>query len=226
LKSEVGYLDDSAFNLECIELVLRDDFNVIPFTQPELFLGSLLSHSYSAILLDVNMPIMDGFEVFEKILQHPSYNGCPILFLSSDLSAENRIKSFTLGAVDYMGRDISPEEMLLRVKSKIQFFKKHRSIIEFGPLKVNLTLLKAQLNGQDVPLTFIELKILCKVLRAYPEPVPRDMLIDNVWRGAHVLDATIHTHVFNLNSKLASFDHEIQMYRNVGIQLVPREEKA
>ncbi len=221
--TEVGYLDDTVSNLECIELVLKDEFKVVSFHHPEKFLESLASHSYSAILLDVNMPILDGFEVFEKVVQHPSYNGCPIIFLSSDVSADNRIKSFTLGAVDFMSRDISPEEMLLRIKSKIQFFKKHRSIIEFGPLNVNLTLLKARLNGKDVPLTFIELKILCKVLRAYPEPVPRDVLIDNVWRGAHVLDATIHTHVFNLNTKLEEFDHEIQMYRNVGIQLVPRE---
>lgn len=222
MKTEIAYIDDSPLNLECIQTVLDEEFVTNTFTRADDLFKSLSGHSYSAILLDVHMPMMDGFEVYEKLIQNPDYNGCPILFLSSDTSTEARMKSLLLGAVDFMGRDISPDEMLARIKSRIQFFKMHRSIIEFGALKVNLTLLKAYLNNVEVPLTFIELKILCKLLRCYPDPVTREALVDNVWRGSHVLDATIHTHVFNLNTKLENWDHEIEVQKNVGVLLAPK----
>lgn len=224
MKPEIAYIDDSPLNLECIQTVLAEEFSTLTFTRPDSFFESLSQHSYSAILLDVHMPIMDGFGVYEKIVQNPAYNGCPILFISSDTSFEPRMKSLVLGAVDFMDRDTSPDEMVARIKSKIKFFKQHRSIIEFGPLKVNLTLLKTYLNNAEIALTFIELKILCKLLRNYPDPVSREALVDNVWRGAHVLDATIHTHVFNLNAKLSEWDHEIQVQKSVGVLLAQKEE--
>ncbi len=225
MKSAVAYVDDSQINLDVIETILSTDFAVSTFPKPSLFLDHFPKTSFSAILLDIHMPSIDGFELYDKIIQHAHYNGCPILIISSDTSHTLRIRSLELGAVDFMDRATSPDEMIARVKSKIQFFKKHRSIIEFGPLKVNLTLLKTYLNNHEVPLTFIELKILCFVLRNYPDPVSKDVLVDNVWKNVQVLDATIHTHVFNLNAKLEKWDHEIQMIRNKGIQLVPREEE-
>jgi DNA-binding response OmpR family regulator len=174
-------------------------------------------------MVDIHMPTLDGFELYEKIVAHPHYNGCPVLFISSDDSDQARIRSFILGAVDFLNRDINPEEMIARVKSKIQFFQKHRSIIEFTNLRVNLTLLKAYLNNQELKLTFIEFKILCLVLRNYPDVVTKDQLIQQVWRTDHVLDATIYTHVSNLNSKLDDWDYEINGLKTKGVQLQKKE---
>jgi DNA-binding response OmpR family regulator len=223
MKSEIAYLDDSPQNLECIDLLLRDDFVTSTFMRSEDLIDSFSKRYYSAILLDIHMPQMDGFEVYEKVVQLPTYNGCPILFISSDTSSEARMRSLELGAVDFIDRMTSPEEIVARIKSKIQFFKKHRSVIEFGALKINLTLLKTYLGSVEIPLTFIELKILCRLLRCYPGPVMRDALVETVWRGVHVLDATIHTHVFNLNTKLSAWDHEIQVQKNVGVLLTAKE---
>jgi two-component system response regulator VanR len=166
------------------------------------------------------MPEMDGFSLYEKIIEHPHYNGCPILFISSDDSDSARIKSFMLGAVDFLNRTINPDEMIARIKSKILFFQKHRSIIEFTNLRVNLTLLKAYINDTELPLTFIEFKILCLVLRSYPDVITKDQLIQHVWRTDHVLDATIYTHVSNLNSKLGDWDYEINGLKTRGVQLM------
>ena len=219
MKAEIAYVDDTVLNLECIKTILEQDFSVQTFQKPENFLDTFSSFSYAAILVDIHMPSLDGFGLYEKIVAHPHYNGCPVLFISSDDSDQARIKSFVLGAVDFLNRDINPEEMIARVKSKIQFFQKHRSIIEFTNLKVNLTLLKAYLNNDELKLTFIEFKILCLVLRNYPDVVTKDQLIQQVWRTDHVLDATIYTHVSNLNSKLDDWDYEINGLKTKGVQL-------
>jgi DNA-binding response OmpR family regulator len=220
LKSEIAYIDDNKLNLECIQTILASDFEVYLFSKPDEFLNQFENSSLATILVDIHMPEMDGFTLYEKIIEHPHYNGCPILFISSDDSDSARIKSFMLGAVDFLNRTINPDEMIARIKSKILFFQKHRSIIEFTNLKVNLTLLKAYINDKELPLTFIEFKILCLVLRSYPDVVTKDQLIQQVWRTDYVLDATIYTHVSNLNSKLGDWDYEINGLKTRGVQLM------
>lgn len=223
MKSEIAYIDDSKLNLDCIKAIFERDFQVQLFQKPDTFLSKFPKSSYACILLDIHMPIMDGFTLYEKVIEHPNYNGCPILFISSDDSDASRIRSFALGAVDFIGRDTNPDELIARVKSKILFFQKHRSIIEFGTLRINLTLLKTYLNNKELPLTFIELKILFHLLKNYPDAVSKENLVEHVWRTSHVLDATIYTHISNLNGKLEGWDHEVQTVKNKGVQLVKKE---
>lgn len=220
MKAEIAYIDDNKLNLECIQTILSSDFEVYTFNKPNDFLDQFENSSLVTILVDIHMPELDGFSLYEKIIEHPHYNGCPILFISSDDSDSARIKSFMLGAVDFMNRTIGPDEMIARIKSKILFFQRHRSVIEFTNLRVNLTLLKSYLNDKELPLTFIEFKILCHVLRSYPDVITKDQLIHQVWRTDHVLDATIYTHVSNLNIKLNEWDFEINGLKTRGIQLM------
>lgn len=222
MKSAIAYVDDNELNLDCVKTILEQDFNIEIYSKPESFLEVYDHSSFSAILVDIHMPTMDGFTLYEKIIEHPHYNGCPILFISSDASDTARIKSFVLGAVDFLNRVINPDEMIARIKSKILFYQKHRSIIEFSNLKVNLTLLKAYINNEELPLTFIEFKILCLVLRSYPDVVTKEQLVQQVWRTDHVLDATIYTHVSNLNSKLEEWDFEINGLKSRGVQLMKK----
>ncbi len=223
MRRNLAYIDDSTQNLDCIALIMQDQFNVTTYSDPQHFLADISSRDYQVMLVDIHMPKMDGFLLYEKIIEHPRYSGCPIIFVSSDDSDTNRIKSFTLGAVDFLCRQMSPTEMVTRVNSKLMFFEKHRSIIEFENLKVNLTLLKGYINGAELKLTFIEFKILCHSLRNYPDLIPKDALIDYVWPNGHVLDATLYTHISNLNSKLTSWTHEVEMVRNKGLRLTKRK---
>ncbi|HXH29730.1 MAG TPA: response regulator transcription factor [Bacteriovoracaceae bacterium] len=221
MKGGIAYIDDDQANLECIRTLLKIEYDVDTYLKPEDFLKDY--HRYSAILIDVHMPAMSGFELYEKIIEHEDYNGCPILFISSDDSDANKIKSFSLGAVDFVDRRTSQMELIARIKSRILFFQKHRSLIEFSYLRINLTLLKAYINNEELPLTFIEFKILCLVLRNYPEVITKVQLVEQVWKTGHVLDATIYTHVSNLNGKLGKWDYEINGLKSRGIQLVKKD---
>jgi DNA-binding response OmpR family regulator len=224
-KSRLAYIDDNQNNLEYIGLVLENDFEVETFNDPLKFLSHFPQTSYKAILVDIHMPSIDGFSLYEKIIENSNYNGCPLIFISSDDTNENRIRSFSLGAVDFLSRMMTPVEMLTRVRSKIAFFEKHRSIIEFGSLKLNLTLLKAYLEDEELKLTFIEFKLLCHFLKTYPSSSSKEELVDKIWSNGLVLDATIYTHIFNLNAKLVNWDHEVITERMKGTLLVKKEAK-
>ncbi|MES2528950.1 MAG: response regulator transcription factor [Bdellovibrionota bacterium] len=220
MKYEIACVDDSKLNLDCIVTILEQDFHVHPYLKQDVFLSELPKKKFDCIMLDLHMPEGDGFSLYEKIMNLPGFNGCPIFFISTDDSQETRIKSLSLGAVDFISRSVPPMELLARVKGKMKFFQSHRSITEFDGLKINLTLLKTFLGNQEIPLTFIELKILTLALRHYPDSLSKEMITEHVWKGTTVQDATIHTHVFNLNNKLANWTYEIQIAKGIGAQLI------
>lgn len=222
MSPRIAYIDDSIDNLEVLQIILDKYFQVETFQDPIQFLEIYPTTSYAAIIVDIHMPNINGFSLYERIIESLHYNGCPILFLSSDDTDEARIRSFELGAVDFMSRELLPAEIVSRVTSKIKFFEKHRHIIEFGDLRMNLTQLKTYLKGHELPLTFIELKMLSLLIRNYPDIVPKEQIIDQVWKKALVLDATLYTHVSNLKIKLKDWDHEIQSVKSKGLQIVKR----
>lgn len=218
-KKTIAYIDDNPANLECVGMILQHNFELITFDNPSAFLKAFNKSSFEAILLDIHMPQIDGFTLYEKIIEHRGYNGCPILFISSDDSHLNRIRSYELGAVDFLSKDVSAEELVARIRSKIKFFEEHRSIIEFGSLRINLTMLKTYIEGKEVPLTFIELRLLTLLLRNYPDCIPKEKVLEFIWRNVHVSDNNLHTHIFNLNTKLSDWGYTIQIKRQ-GLQIV------
>ena len=223
MRSDIALIGDKAEELHSIQRSLPNSFALNSFGSPELLLSSFSSNSYSALLINVHHG-HHAFEWFDKIMEHPSYNGCPILFLSSDETEELRIKSFELGAVDFINLNVHPDELQARLNSKIKFFKHHRAILEFEGLKINLTFLKATLQDNDLGLTYLELRILVNVLKSHPHPIGKETFIQQIWRKPVVLDATLHTHLFNLNSKLKDWGHELVKVKNHGLQLVPKTE--
>lgn len=220
MRYEIACIDDSQMNLDYMATLMAKDFSVQTWTSQKSFLEELSHKKFDCILLDIHMPEGDGFSLYEKILAHPAFIGCPIFFISTDDSEAQRIRSLSLGAVDFISRSVPPEELLARIKGKLKFFQSHRSIIEFDGLKINLTLLKTFLGEKEIPLTFIELKLLTQLLRNYPDSLSKETIVESVWKGTAVQDATIHTHIFNLNNKLAAWDYEVHAARGVGLQLV------
>jgi len=220
---KLACVDDSQDNLECMKLMLGSAFDVHTYSDPDEFLNCFLTTNYNAILLDVNMPAISGFSLYEKIIEQPKYNGCPIFFISSDDTEVNRIQALTLGAVDFLHRDLTPEEMLLRIQSKILYFEKHPTVLELRELKLNLIQLNATLMNHSFKLTFTEFKLLYNLLKEYPQILTKEEVIERVWGKTSVSEATIYTHVFNLNSKLKLWSHEIVIERLKGIKLVIKE---
>ena len=219
MKQRLAYVDDSKDNLDCMKLILAKNYDVKTYQNPFKFLASFKPDYFSAILLDIHMPVLDGFSLYEKIIEKDGYNGCPIVFISSDVSDASRIKSFDLGAVDFIDRHLGYVEVASRLDTQINFFHKHRRIVELGNIKLNLTLLKAYVDDREIKLTFIEFKLLNFLIKSFPDPIHKDTLMEAVWFDTHVLDATIYTHTFNLNTKVADWDYEVVTERSKGTLL-------
>lgn len=121
-KANVLLVDDKPENLLALETVLADlGQNLVRATSAREALKFLLLEDVALILLDVQMPGLDGFELAELIRERERTQNTPIIFVTANTDNEDfKFKGYSLGAVDYLTKPIDPEIL----KSKVGFFSK------------------------------------------------------------------------------------------------------
>ena len=211
MKWTLIYFDDQVQNIEAYKEFLSDKFNVIGSNDPRLLNTLLHDNNPHIILLDVHMPFIDGHALYKNIVDHPLYNGCPIIFISGDQSDENKLRSYEKGGIDFLPRDLTPEEVAIRLENKVKFFLQMSTKLELGNLMMDVRTMKASVDGQSADLTLLELRLLSNILRSYPEPLTRGDLILKVWGNDSVKPGTINTHLTNLKPKIEAWDHQIKV---------------
>jgi signal transduction histidine kinase len=103
--------------------------NLIEARSGEEALGMLMEHDCALILLDVNMPGMDGFETASLIHQHPRFEKTPIIFVTAvNVSDMDRLRGYKLGAVDYVMVPVIPEIMRSKVSVLVELYRKRREL--------------------------------------------------------------------------------------------------
>jgi two-component system OmpR family response regulator len=180
------------------------------------------------VILDINMPRMNGIEVCRRLR---SQSDLPILFLSSRDDEIDRVLGIELGADDYVTKPFSPREVVARVQailrragSKPSQVERSDGAFQRGRLSLDVEGWRASWGGEEVSLTVSEFGIL-RALAASPNRVlTRDALIDRLHGpGFAITDRTIDSHVRNLRSKFAQaggFDL-VETRAGVGYQLGP-----
>lgn len=210
MKFQLLYFDDQISNIECYQSMLQDHFVVHGHTDNSTYDKFLKAHKPHAILLDLHMPIYDGFVLHDKIINSEDYNGCPIFFISGDLSDEVRLKTIQTGGIDFFNRQINEEELKLRLTNKIRLFLQGDTIIDVGNLRLDTHSFSIYLNDKPTDLTLFELRILSCVLRRMPDGIPKLELKEQIWGSANTT-GKMHVHLSNLKLKLRAWDHEIKI---------------
>jgi len=119
IKQTILIVDDIKENLDVL-VGLLNKYDLIPSLDGKTALKILKDESIDLILLDIMMPVMDGFEVCTRIKQNPKTHNIPIIFLTGKNSQEDIQKGFELGAVDYISKPFEPNELLIRVKTHLE----------------------------------------------------------------------------------------------------------
>ena len=159
------------------------------------------------IVLDINMPRMDGLEVCRRVRADSQV---PILFLSSRDDEIDRVIGIELGADDYVVKPFSPREVVARVMAILRRVaapappQPAAATIAQGLLRLDMDGWRANWADVEVPLTVTEFSIL-RLLAAMPAKVfGRDAIIDRLHGpGFAVTDRTIDSHIRNLRAKFA-----------------------
>jgi two-component system sensor histidine kinase/response regulator len=128
-------VDDNPQNLQVLGKILMENNYKIEFsTSGQAALEWIKTKQFDLILLDINMPGMDGFEVCRRIRANPDMNNVPVIFLSADTERNSILKGFELGAQDYVTKPFDSRELLVRVRTHLKLKDSLEKLEKFNKL--------------------------------------------------------------------------------------------
>ncbi|MBF44799.1 MAG: DNA-binding response regulator [Flavobacteriales bacterium] len=212
-------VDDEEDILEFLSYNLRaEGYDVIVADNGVLAIEIAKQQQPSLIILDVQMPDMDGITTCEKIREIPSLKETVVSFLTARSEDYSQIAGFEAGADDYITKPIRPKVLVSRVKALLKrrgITQDTNSIIELGDIVIDKEKHLTTYKGQEVIFAKKEFKLL-KLLISKPGKVfTREEILEKVW-GSDIIvgDRTIDVHIRKLREKLA--DHYVKTVKGVG----------
>lgn len=186
-------------------------------------LNKLRRNYYDLIVLDVNLPKIDGLALLSKIREEGS--DIPVLVLSARSQRDDITQGLKMGADDYLVKPFGIEEFILRVKAILRRTKPVSEEIKkltCGPISMDLERHLVTLNNESVELSATEFSLLEALLNRSGKVVKKEVLLSEVW-GVDFPSSTtvVETYISYLRRKLHQDGYEgIKTVRGVGFQLL------
>ena len=219
-----------------IRLLLIDDDPKLPSLLQAFFLDHdvVLTHavdgmrglellsreSFDGVLLDVSMPVMNGFEVLKKLR---AKHNLPVIMLTARGDETDRVVGLEMGADDYVPKPFAPRELLARVRAVMRRSQAltPSDSLSAGRVRVALPSRRAWVAETLVELTGLEFDLLVALLRRKGRVLSRETLLEEAGRGEFVVtDRTVDVHVSHLRQKLLDTDAQlIKTIRGIGYML-------
>jgi two-component system sensor histidine kinase/response regulator len=128
-RDQIIAVDDQPENLKLLEDMLRQRGYVVrSFPRGRLALAAASQHPPDLILLDINMPEMDGYEVCERLKADRRLAGIPVIFLSALNESEDKVRAFRSGGVDYISKPFQVDEVQARVETHVRLHRLQRAL--------------------------------------------------------------------------------------------------
>src|SRR3984893_13988301 len=155
-------VDDTPANLQVLAGMLKDrGYKVRPVPSGKLALLAAKAHPPDLILLDINMPEMNGYEVCECLKADDQLKGIPVIFISALTEQLDKVKAFAIGAVDYVTKPFQMEELHARVETHLKLRRLQIELEEYSRhLELARDRLKRDLElARDVQRGFLPLRL-------------------------------------------------------------------
>jgi two-component system alkaline phosphatase synthesis response regulator PhoP len=204
-------VDDDAKIVRLVRTYLeREGFSVVTAVDGPAALDAIETHRPALVVLDLMLPELDGRAVIRAVRRDDEAAATPIIILSARGSTLDRIAGLEDGADDYLPKPFSPAELVLRVKSILRRSApattdaQRRPALVQADIVVDTDRYEVTRNGEPIPLTRVEFRLLQAILEADGRVLTRDQLLDAVYgrEQAEILDRTVDVHVGRLRDKL------------------------
>lgn len=180
----------------------KGNFPVSVAANGEIGLQMAYENPYDLLLLDVNLPKMDGFSICKEVRR---YSDVPIMFITARVNEEDVLKGYALGCDDYIIKPFALPVLFEKVKALIKRSKGlvRSSVLTAGTLTLNPNNGIVISDGDEVDLTAKEYKILKFLLENKNIVISRTKLIDKLWGYDSNVDIRVlDTHIKNLRKAL------------------------
>lgn len=209
-------LDDEVAIADLVkEIFQAEGMKAHAYYDPKRALEAVRSEKFDLAIVDIMMPVMDGYEFCRALRQ---ISDVPVVFLSAKDEETDIVVGFALGADDYVVKPFKPRELVARVKARLRHTAAQSEkpdpavdggdVLEAQGIVVDTKAHEAFLHDVALSLTPKEFAILCELLIRKGEPVPSAMLYEHCWQEAPDASSanTIMVHIRHLRTKLAKVD--------------------
>lgn len=201
--SKIIIIEDTEKIREELEIFLvRYGYEVVALTNFENIINDTLKEEPNLILLDINLPITDGYYICREIRKN---SDVPIIVVTSRNYEMDELMSINLGADDFITKPFNTQILLARIESILRRVQgsNNRDTITYNDLKLNLLNGSITYNDHTAELTKNELKILSCLIKNKGKIVSRDDLMDFMWNAdIFVDDNNLSVNVTRLRKKL------------------------
>jgi two-component system alkaline phosphatase synthesis response regulator PhoP len=228
--TKILLVDDEADILEFLKYNLeQENFEVLVSTDGKDALKKI-SHNPDVIVLDIMMPEMDGFELYQQIKKNEKYQDIPIIFLTAKSGETDEIKGLDLGASDYIQKPISPKKLIARIKSNLRKInvadiknKESKELI-IGPLIIDVDQFIVKVDNKKKFFPRKEFQLLYFLASNPGKVMNRETLLKEIWgNDVFVIDRTIDVHIRKVREKLGKHSEIIETIKGVGYRFKQNE---
>lgn len=172
-------------------------------------------HDYDIALLDVMLPGMDGFALFEIVRSYE----IPVIFLTAKDDINSKIQGLQGGAEDYIVKPFDMLELMVRMEKVLERTKKLGDVIRILDVEINFLEHSVRKNGEEVLLKPMEFDLLCVLARNKNIAISREELLRRVWGVDYLGETrTVDVHIGQLRKKLSLSDN-IKTVSKMGYRL-------
>ncbi len=198
-------------------LIIEDDQRLLENTQAQFIkagfgvdiaataeegLSLLDVNEYDSIMLDINLPDGNGFEICERVRKEE--NTTPIIIMTARDAVSDKIKGLDLGADDYVLKPVDSQELIARVKALIRRnSKKPLPVLTIGDLEIDTQTRRVIRAGEEIELPSKEFAVLELLARHSDEVVTRSMLMEHIWGSDfETFSNVVDVYIRNLRRKV------------------------
>ncbi len=220
-KSRLLIVEDERSLAEVLQYNLeKEGFEVMTAADGQDGVRKAQAHTPDLVVLDLMLPIIEGFEVCRILRSDAKTQNIRILMLTARSEEVDEIVGFNMGADDYVTKPFKIKPLVHRIKALLRrdaSAEQARDVINAGGIEIDRINHSARADGQDLHLTPTEFRLLWTLARQPGRPFGRNELMDRC-RGedANALERTIDVHVRSLRQKLEQRADLIETVRGVG----------
>lgn len=221
MKNKILLVDDERDIVEFLQYnLIHEGFDVVIAYDGKEAL-SKISSKPDLIILDIMMPVLDGYEVCRRIRDTKGFENTPIIFLTAKAGEYDEILGLELGASDYIQKPISPKKLIARVNSNLRKSEDKgeaaKAKIEIGPLVIDREQYIVYINGKEKIFPRKEFELLYYLANNPGKVFSRDALLKDVWgTDVFVVDRTVDVHIRKIREKLDRNFDLIETIKGVG----------
>jgi two-component system, OmpR family, alkaline phosphatase synthesis response regulator PhoP len=198
--SDIGFI--IRLNLE------REGYGVTLFEHGQEGLTAVQRGGFDFVILDLNLPDLDGFTICRELRREPQTQVIPIMMLTARGSERDRVTGLELGADDYLSKPFSVRELVARVAAilrRTRLPSEESSRYQDGEISIDERSFRVHKHGTEVKLARKEFELLWLLVRHKSSVISRERILSEVWHMSDEVETrTVDVHIRNLRKKIGA----------------------